>query len=85
MLKNLKRALDEKGITLKAYAAVLGVSEKTAWNKIYEQSPLTYPEAKKTKTELLPEYDSDYLFKADCTSQNIPLEKFVEKSEERER
>ncbi len=65
MLWNLKAALDGKKITLKAYAAVLGVSEKTIWNKINEETPFTYPEVKKTKTELLPEYDSDYLFSSD--------------------
>lgn len=62
MLQNLKRALDSKGIALKAYAAVLGVSEKTIWNKINEATPFTYPEVRKTKVELLPEYDCDYLF-----------------------
>ncbi len=62
MLQNLKRALDSKGIALKAYAAVLGVSEKTIWNKINEATPFTYPEVRKTKIELLPEYDCDYLF-----------------------
>lgn len=62
MLSNLKKALDCKNITIKAYAAVLGVSEKTIWNKINEETPFTYPEVRKTKTELLPEYDSDYLF-----------------------
>lgn len=61
-LNNLKTALDSKKISLKAYAAVLGVSEKTVWNKINEETPFTYPEVRKTKTELLPEYDSDYLF-----------------------
>lgn len=65
MLRNLKMALDNKGITLRAYAAVLGVSEKTVKNKINEDTPFTYPEVKITKTELLPEYDSDYLFQTD--------------------
>lgn len=64
MLANLKKALDNKGITLRAYAAVLGVSEKTAWNKIREETPITYPEARKTKKELFPEYDSEYLFES---------------------
>jgi len=65
MLGNLKTALDSKRISLKAYAAVLGVSEKTIWNKINEETPFTYPEVRKTKAELLPEYDSDYLFASD--------------------
>ena len=63
MLNNLKKALDAKDITINAYAAVLGVSEKTVWNKINEETPFTYPEASTTKSELLPEYDMDYLFR----------------------
>lgn len=49
----------------KAYAALLGVSEKTVRNKINEETDFSFPEAKKTKTELLPEYDIAYLFKSD--------------------
>ncbi len=62
MLVNLKKALDGKGITLRAYASILGVSEKTLWNKINEETAFTYPEVRMTKKNVLPEYDSDYLF-----------------------
>ena len=62
MLVNLKLALDNKRISLAAYAAILGVTEKTVRNKIAEETPFTYPEVRKTKMELLPEYDIDYLF-----------------------
>lgn len=65
MLANLKKALDAKGISVKAYAAVLGVSEKTAWNKLREETVITLPEAMTTKAELFPEYDFDYLFASD--------------------
>lgn len=65
MLSNLKKALDAKGITVNAFAAVIGVSEKTARNKIAGKTAITYPEASKTKKELLPEYDMEYLFKED--------------------
>ena len=65
MLKNLKRALGEKGISMKAYAAILGISEKSAWNKVNEETALTYPEARTTKKELFPEYEYDYLFASD--------------------
>lgn len=65
MLKNLERALKDKGISLRAYAAVLGVSEKTIWNKINEETSFTYPEVRTTRTELLPEYDCDFLFASD--------------------
>lgn len=68
VLANLKKALDMKGISVKAYAAVLGVSEKTAWNKMNEDTVITYPEAKTTKTELFPEYEFDYLFASDRES-----------------
>lgn len=63
MLANLKKALESKGISMKAYAKVLGISQKTLWNKINEETAFTYPEVRKTKSELLSEYDSDYLFK----------------------
>ena len=62
MLQNLKKALDNKRISLAAYAAILGVTEKTIRNKIAEETPFTYPVVIKTNTELLPEYDIDYLF-----------------------
>lgn len=65
MLRNLKKALDNKNITLRAFANFLGVAEKTAWNKLNEDSPFTYPEARSIKKELLSEYDSDYLFASD--------------------
>lgn len=71
MLKNLKKALENKNITLRAYATVLGVSEKTARNKINEETAFTYPEVKKTRTDLLPEYDTDYLFASDTTKEKV--------------
>ena len=71
MLKNLKKALDDKNISLTAYASVLGISQKSAWNKVYEETPVTYPEAKKTKTELFPEYDFEYLFASDGNTREV--------------
>ena len=65
MLKNLKSALERKGIAVRAFAAVLGVSEKTAWNKINEETDVTYPEAEKISKELFPEYKLEYLFASD--------------------
>lgn len=69
MIKNLKKALDDKNISLKAYASFLGVSEKTAWNKLNESTDFSYPEALKTNKELLPEYNMDYLFASDGSSR----------------
>lgn len=65
MLKNLKKALESKNITIKAYASILGISEKSANNKIAERTAFTYPEARITRIDVLPEYDMDYLFKSD--------------------
>jgi len=65
MLFNLKKALDNKGISFRAYAAILGISEKSAWNKVNEETALTYPEAVLTKKEIFPEYDYEYLFASD--------------------
>lgn len=64
MLSNLKKALDNKGISMKAYASILGISQKTLWNKINEETAFTYPEVRATKKEVLPEYDPDYLFES---------------------
>ena len=45
MLNNLKKVLDDKGITIRAFAKVLGVDERTIQNKIKGKTPFTYPEA----------------------------------------
>ena len=74
LLSNLKKALDNKNISIKAYACLLGISEKSVWNKINEETFLTYPEAKKTKTELLPEYDFEYLFESDGQERFVSKE-----------
>lgn len=71
LLKNLKKALDNKNISLAAYAAVLGISQKSAWNKINEETPVTYPEARKTKDELFPEYDLEYLLASDGNAREV--------------
>lgn len=63
MLIHLKKALDDKGITIRAFAKVLGVNERTIQNKIKGKTPFTYPEAALSKKELFPEYDLEYLFK----------------------
>lgn len=65
MLANLKWALDRKKISMNAYASVLGITQKTLWNKINEETPFTYPEAVKTTRELFPEYNTEYLFASD--------------------
>ncbi len=62
MYSNLKNMLYRKNITIKQYADFLGISEKTAQNKLQGITAFTYPEFKKTCTLLFPEYNADYLF-----------------------
>lgn len=63
VLNNLKRVLDDKGITIRAFAKVLEVDERTVQNKIKGKTPFTYPEVLTAKKELFPEYDMEYLFR----------------------
>lgn len=71
MLRNLKSALDAKNISIKAYAAFLGITEKSVRNKMNEETYLTYPEAFRTSKELFPEYNSDYLFASDGNKREV--------------
>ena len=78
MLNNLRMALCRKGISVKQYAEILGVGEKTAQNKLVGKTDFTYPEFRKT-CALLFEYNADYLFategetvsKADCKAVGV--------------
>lgn len=70
MYPNLRNALYQKGISIKQYAAFLGVGEKTAHNKIKGNTDFTYPEFRKTCTILLPEYNADYLFEEKAEKEN---------------
>ncbi len=56
----LKRALDAKGMTMKGSAELLGISEKTLYNKMTGASEFTYGEVKKLRA-MLPEYNVDFL------------------------
>lgn len=67
---NVKHALQDKKISQRAFAAFLGLSEKAVQNKLHGKSPFTFPEAQKIKQELLPEYDSEYLFSPSKPSPN---------------
>ena len=69
MFKNLKKILDDKGITIKAYADFLGVSEKTAHNKIQGKTDFSYTEVAKTCAIICPEYRLEYAFEVDKTTQ----------------
>ena len=62
MFKNLVKILNEKKITMKAYAEFLGISEKTVQNRIYGRTEFTLGEATKTCTIICPEYRLDFVF-----------------------
>ena len=59
---NIKKELDGIGMSIKDYSSFLGVSEKTAHNKLYGKTAFTYPEAEKTQKILFPHYNIQYLF-----------------------
>lgn len=63
----LKRALDAKGISAKGGSELLGISEKTMYNKMTGVTEFTYGEVKRLKI-LLPEYNIEYLLEEELTS-----------------
>lgn len=60
---NLIRVLREKNINVAAVRAVIGVKQdKSVREKLTKVRPFNLPEAKRLHSNLLPEYDFDYLF-----------------------
>lgn len=68
MYENLIEILKRKGISNKAYAEFLGLSEKTVWNKLQGKTEFTLGEAWKTCELICPEYKMDYVFAAKQTA-----------------
>lgn len=64
----LKQALDARGITQKSCAELLGITEKTLYNKMVGASEFTYNEVKRLRA-FLPEYNIDYLLAEDQGKQ----------------
>lgn len=78
MYKNLLEILKKKKITMKAYSEFLGVSEKTAQNKVYGRTEFTLNEATKTCSFIAPEYKLDFIFeKEDMAAEAGVLEAAV--------
>ena len=67
MLKNLQDALRKKGVTNRAYAEFLGISEKTLNNKLKGKNDFLYRQVLKTHSILFPEYRIEYLFEDDSS------------------
>lgn len=64
MYPNLQKLLNERHISSRTYAAVIGTSQPTAAGKIRGTSDHTVQEAMAAMT-LFPEYSFDYVFKKD--------------------
>lgn len=62
MYKNLIKIINDKKITMKAFAQFLGVTEKTVQNKIQGKTEFTLGEAKRICEIICPEYKLDYVF-----------------------
>ena len=56
----LRRILDTKGVSVKRCAEMLGISEKSLYNKCAEETEFTYGEVRKLKA-MMPEYDMEYV------------------------
>lgn len=65
---NIKNAMQKRNMTYPAFASLLGISEKTAKNKVAGRSEFTYGEARKVKI-IFPEYDLDYLMADESITQ----------------
>ncbi len=65
-MKNLRAAMLLKKISTAALAALIGVTEKTANNKLNGETEFTLKEALAIKENLFPEYDLGYLFARDA-------------------
>lgn len=74
MYKNLLKILGDKKITMKAYAELLGVSEKTIQNKIYGRTEFTLGEAVKTCSVICPEYKLDFIFEKTEVEGKVKME-----------
>ena len=68
MLNNLKKLLDDKGITYKDFAEFLDISEKTSYSKLNGKTDFTLSEITKIWKFLFPEYTFEYLFATDKTA-----------------
>ena len=59
-MNRLESALDTRGISKKSCAELLGISEKTLYNKLAGVTEFTYGEVRRLRS-FLPEYNIDYL------------------------
>ena len=65
MYPNLERELQRKKVSAKLLAAMLGISDKTLYNKMHGGTDFTLPEALVISRDILPEFQLAYLFEKD--------------------
>lgn len=63
MLYNLLNQMQRKNISMKKLANVMGVNEKTAYNKTRGKTPVTLNEALAIQKNIFPEKTLEFLFK----------------------
>lgn len=68
-MNRLEHALDARGISKKSCAELLGITEKTLYNKLTGATEFTYGEVRRLRS-FLPEYNIDYLLDIDANDAN---------------
>lgn len=68
MYSNLRAELARKGLTTSDIADILGISKKSARNKLYGRSSFTIEEAFKLRDVVAPEMTLDKLFEKELVS-----------------
>lgn len=68
-MNRLQQALGARGITQKSCAELLGITEKTLYNKLSGSTEFTYSEVRRLRA-FLPEYNIDYLLSDDDTQDS---------------
>lgn len=71
MFKNLRQALADRNMTMKAYADFLGVTEKTLQNKMNGVTEFTYDEVDRTARFIFPQYKISYLFERKRQTEEV--------------
>lgn len=61
-IENLKKALNQKNITIEMLATLLGIHRNTASSKVNGTTEFTVQEALTIKDSFFPEYELSYLF-----------------------
>lgn len=64
-MKNLQAEMQRRGVTISDIQSLLGCSERTVKNKIYENTDFTFPECIAIRNAFFDGIRLEYLFKTD--------------------